>query len=225
LKPSLYITILVFLLHSTTARGQQSDFVIQPGLTVSKNINRSWDLSLGTQLSFNQNAQELWFAFADASIGYRINRNLNIEIHAREIQSRQLNNSYQARHLFYNTITYSKSFGKWSLSVRNRLQQLVYGEHFSDSFKGPLWYNRNRLGIRYKINYYWSPFVSAECMLPLNRPNRKSIDQYRLAAGMSYTFNEYIRTDVYYQLQQQLARTSGNDSFYVLGLNFSVKIP
>jgi hypothetical protein len=225
LKPSLYISILVFLLHSASARGQQSDFVFQPGLTVSKNINRSWDLSLGTQLSFNQNAQELWFAFADASIGYRINRNLNIEIHAREIQSRQLNNSYQSRHLLYNTITYSKGFGKWSLSARNRLQQLVYGEHFSDSFKGPLWYNRNRLAIRYKINYYWSPFVSAECMLPLNRPNRKSIDQYRLAAGMSYTFNEYIRTDVYYQLQQQLARTSGNDSFYVLGLNISVKIP
>lgn len=225
MKPSLYISILVFLLHSASARGQQSDFVFQPGLTVSKNINRSWDLSLGTQLSFNQNAQELWFAFADASIGYRINRNLNIEIHAREIQSRQLNNSYQSRHLLYNTITYSKGFGKWSLSARNRLQQLVYGEHFSDSFKGPLWYNRNRLAIRYKINYYWSPFVSAECMLPLNRPNRKSIDQYRLAAGMSYTFNEYIRTDVYYQLQQQLARTSGNDSFYVLGLNISVKIP
>ena len=225
MKPIVYIAILASCLLTAGAYGQQNDFVFQPGITVSKNLNRSWDLSLGTQLSFNQNAQELWFAFADASIGYRINRNLNIEIHAREIQSRQLNNSYQSRHLFYNTITYSKGFGKWSLSARNRLQQLVYGEHFSDSFKGPLWYNRNRLAIRYKINYYWSPFVSAECMLPLNRPNRKSIDQYRLAAGMSYTFNEYIRTDVYYQLQQQLARTSGNDSFYVLGLNISVKIP
>jgi len=225
LKLIVYISIAALFLRSIAALAQQQDFVIQPGFSLTKNVNRAWDLSIGTQFSFNQNAQELWFAFGDAAIGYRLNRNLNIELHAREIQYRQLDNSYRARHLFYNTITYSKGFGKWSLSVRNRLQQLVYGEHFSDSFKGPVWYNRNRLALRYKINYYWSPYISTECMLPLNRPNRKSIDQFRLAAGVSYTLNEYIRTDLYYQLQQQLARSSGNDSYFVLGLNFAVKIP
>ena len=225
MKRVFYIAFISLLLSGVDGICQQKDFVFQPGFSVTKNLNRTWDLSFAAQLSFNQNVHELWFAFADASIGYRLNRNINIELHAREIQSRLLDNSYRARHLFYNTITFSKGFGKWNLSFRNRLQQLVYGEHFSDSFKGPLWYNRNRLAIRYKINYYWSPYVSAECMLPLNRPNRKSVDQYRVAAGLSYNFNEYFRTDVYYQLQQQLARSSGNDSFYVLGLNFSVKIP
>ncbi len=225
MKSIIYIAFALLLLQSVSVLGQQQDFVLQPGFSVTKNLNRAWDLSFGSQFSLNQNARELWFAFGDASIGYRLNRNLNIELHAREIQYRQLDNSYRARHLFYNTITYSKGLGKWSLSVRNRIQQLVYGEHFSDSFKGPIWYNRNRIAIRYKINYFWSPYVSTECMLPLNRPNRKSIDQLRVAAGMSYTFNEYIRTDLYYQLQQQLARSSGNDSFFVLGLNLAVKIP
>jgi len=224
LKSTLYIAVALLYFYSVAANGQQQDFVFQPGFSVSKNLNRAWDLSLGTQLSLNQNAQELWFAFMDASIGYRFNRNINIELHAREIRFRQLDNSMRARHLFYNTVTYSKGFGKWSVSFRNRIQQLVFGEHFSDSFKGPIWYNRNRVALRYKINYYWSPYVSAECMLPLNRPDRKSIDQYRIATGMSYTHNEYIRTDVYYQIQHQLAR-SGNDTNFVLGLNFAVKIP
>ena len=224
MKSTLYIAVALLYFYSVAANGQQQDFVFQPGFSVSKNLNRAWDISLGTQLSFNQNAQELWFAFGDASIGYRLNRNINIELHAREIRFRQLDNSMRARHLFYNTVTYSKGFGKWSVSFRNRIQQLVFGEHFSDSFKGPIWYNRNRVALRYKINYYWSPYVSAECMLPLNRPDRKSIDQYRLATGMSYTHNEYLRTDVYYQIQQQLAR-SGNDTYFVLGLNFAVKIP
>ena len=223
MKSIIHIAFAALLLQSISLLGQQQDFVFQPGFSVTKNLNRAWDLSLATQLSFNQNVHELWFAFADASIGYRLNRNINIELHAREIQSRLLDNSYRARHLFYNTITFSKGFGKWNFSFRNRLQQLVYGEHFSDNFRGPLWYNR--VAIRYKLNYFWSPYISAECMLPLNRPNRKSIDQYRLAVGMSYTFNEYIRTDLYYQLQQQLARSSGNDSFFVLGLSFAVKIP
>ena len=225
MKGLVYIAFASSLVWSIAASGQQQDFVVQPGLSLTKNLNRAWDLAVSTQLSFNQNAQELWFVFGDASIGYRPNRNLNIELHAREIQYRQTDNSYRARHLFYNTITYSKGTGKWGVSIRNRIQQLVYGEHFLDGFRGPIWYNRNRLAIRYKINYFWSPYVSAECMLPLNRPNRKSIDQFRVAAGIGYTINEYIRTDIYYQLQQQLARSSGNDTFFVLGLNLVVKIP
>jgi hypothetical protein len=225
LKTILSIAVFITGLQCTVAWSQQQDFVFQPGISISKNVNRSWEVSFSSQLSFNQNVRELWFAFGDAAVGYRINRNLNIEFHAREIQYRQLNNAYQARRLFYNTITYSKGYGKWSFSLRNRLQQLIYGEHFSDSFRGPLWYNRNRIAVRYRINYFWSPYVSAECMLPLNRPNRKSIDQVRFAAGVSYTLNEYVRTDLYYQLQQQLSRSSGNDCFFVLGLNLAVKIP
>lgn len=219
------ISIALLFLWCSAAVGQQQDFVLQPGISITKNLNRAWDVSLGSQLSFNQNARELWFVFGDASVGYRLNRNINIELHAREIRYRQLDNSYRARHLFYNTVTYSKGIGKWSLSIRNRIQQLIYGEHFSDDFKGPIWYNRNRMALRYKINYYWSPYISAECMLTLNRPTRKSIDQWRVAAGMSYAFNEHIRTDLYYQLQQQLARSSGNDAYFVLGLNLAVKIP
>ncbi len=206
-------------------RAQQSDFVLITGMGVTKNLNRAWDLSVGTQLNFNQNAQELWFGFADASIGYRLNRNWNSEFHMREIQYRQLDNSYRARRLFYHTLTWSKGFGKWSFSARNRLQQLIFGEHFSDDFKGPLWYNRNRIAVRYRINYYWAPYLSAECMLPLNRPTRNGIDQYRVAMGMSYTANDYVRVDSYYQIQHQLQRSSGNNSYFVLGLNLSIKIP
>jgi hypothetical protein len=128
---------------------QQRDFTGLTGITVSKNINRAWDVSLGTQAMFNQNLHELWFVFTDGSIGYRINRNLNTELHTRIIQFRQLDNTYSRRNLYYHTLTWSKSYGKWGFSLRNRLQQLVYGEHFNDAFKGPVWYNRNRIAVRY----------------------------------------------------------------------------
>jgi Protein of unknown function (DUF2490) len=215
--------LIVFI--SGTLRAQQNDFVLLTGMSVTKNINRAWDLSLATQLNFNQNVHELWFGFADASIGYKLRRNLNSEFHMREIQYRQPDNSYRARRLFYHTLTWSKGIGKWSFSVRNRLQQLIYGEHFSDDFKGPLWYNRDRIAVRYRINYYWAPYASAECMLPLNRPTRSGIDQYRVALGMSYTANDYVRVDSYYQIQHQLQRSAGNNTYFVLGLNLSIKIP
>jgi hypothetical protein len=106
---------------------QQQDFVGVTGLSVSKKLNRSWDVSLGSQASFNQNLHELWFAYADASIGYSFNRNFSTELHMRQIEFRSLENSYERRQLFYHTLQWNKGFGKWSISVRNRLQQLVYG--------------------------------------------------------------------------------------------------
>ena len=220
-----YISVFVLLLVVRFSYCQQRDFTGLTGITVSKNINRAWDVSLGTQAMFNQNLHELWFVFTDGSIGYRINRNLNTELHTRIIQFRQLDNTYSRRNLFYHTLTWSKSYGKWGFSLRNRLQQLVYGEHFNDAFKGPVWYNRNRIAVRYRLNYYLAPYVSAEVMEPLNHVRRKGIDQYRIATGVSYTRNDYVRFDVYYQIQQQLQRSGGNNTYFVLGLNTSIKIP
>lgn len=225
MRALLFIAFLAGIATMVPGRAQQQDFVGLTAVNVNKNINRAWDVSLGGQAMFNQNLHELWFAFTDASVGYRINRNLNTEFHTRLIRFRQLDNSYSQRSLFYHTLTWSKGFGKWGITLRNRVQQLVYGEHFNDSFKGPVWYNRNRIALRYRINYYWSPYVAADGMIPLNHVRRKGFDQYRLAAGVSYTLSDYVRFDLYYQIQQQLQRASGNNTYYVLGLTASIKIP
>ncbi len=220
-----HIASVLLSLMCAIAQGQQQDFVGLTGISVSKNISRAWDVSLGGQGMFNQNLHELWFAFADASIGYKINRNINTELHSRSIQFRLLDNSYQGRQLFYHTISWSKGVGRFSFSVRNRIQQLIYGEHFHDDYKGPVWYNRDRFAVRYRINYYWSPYASAEIMVPLNHTRRSGIDQYRIAGGISYTLNDRVRFDTYYQIQQQLQRSTGNNTYFVLGFNTSIKLP
>ena len=220
-----YIVCCLLLCLTQRLGAQQQDFVGVTGLSVSKKLNRSWDVSLGSQASFNQNMHELWFAYADASIGYSFNRNFSTELHVRQIEFRSLENSYERRQLFYHTLQWNKGFGKWSISVRNRLQQLVYGEHFNDSYRGPVWYNRNRFAARYRINYYWALSASAEVMVPMNNIRRSGIDQFRGALGLSYTYSERLRFDGYYQLQQQLQRSGGNNTYYVLGLLTSIKIP
>lgn len=208
-----------------TMTAQQQDFVAVSGVSVSKKINPSWDVSLGAQASFNQNLHELWFAFTDASLGYRFNRNFSTEIHVRQIGFRNLENNYEYRQLFYHTLQWSKGFGKWSVGMRNRLQQLVYGEHFNDAYRGPIWYNRNHFSIRYRLNYYWAINATADVMVPLNHTRRSGIDQYRCSAGVSYTYSERLRFAGYYQLQQQLQRSGGNNTYFVLGLLTSINLP
>jgi hypothetical protein len=225
LKSLCYIAFALLLSWTHCAQGQQQDFVGVTGISVSKQLNRSWDVTVGTQASFNQNLNELWFAFSDVSLGYSINRNWSTEFHVRQIGFRNLENTYEHRQLFYHTLQWSKGFGKWSFGARNRLQQLVYGEHFNDAYRGPVWYNRNHFSVRYRINYYWAINATADIMVPLNHVRRSGIDQFRCSAGLSYTYSERLRFAGYYQLQQQLQRSGGNNAYFVVGLLTSIKIP
>lgn len=221
---SCALVLLCCFLFPFYSGAQQKDFVGLTGFSATYKINRSWDLGAGTQAMFNQNLSELWIGFADVSAGFAITRSIKTELHYRKIQFRTLQNTYEDRNLFYHTISLSESRGRWSFVLRNRLQQLVYGEHFNDRYKGPRWYNRDRFTVKYRLNYYHSFYLAGEIFQPLNHPVRKKIDQYRASAGYLLTLSEALKLELYYQLQQQLHRSSGNNAFFVLGFNVYYKI-
>jgi Protein of unknown function (DUF2490) len=219
----LILLYVVFLLaESITLSGQQKDFMSQVGLFATHNVNRSWDVSLGLQIMNNQNLAEVRMANLDFGLGYQITPRLKTELHYRPIKFRTLDNDYENRSLFYHTLTYGQSVGRFYFSVRNRLQQLVYGDHFNDSFKGPLWYNRNKFSLKYKINYYWSILSGVETFQPLNHPTRKKMDQIRSSGGLQYNFNDHYRIEVWYTIMQQINRP-GNNIYYLATLNFNYK--
>ena len=201
---------------------QQKDFSGLLGVSATHNLDRSWDVSLAAQTLFNQNINELWIASADVGAGYQLNSNWKMEVHYRPIRFRNLDNNYESRNLFYHTLTYTKGAGKFSFSIRNRMQQLVYGDHFNDNFKGPRWYNRDKFTVKYRLDYYWSVSVAAESFLPLNNPARDKLDQLRTGVGIERTINDRMRIDGYYTIQQQLNR-KGNDTGYLAALNLYYK--
>jgi Protein of unknown function (DUF2490) len=221
-KNYFILFVLIFLLTKVSV-SQQKDFIGLSGFSVSKQLSRSLDISISEQVLFNQNLSEFWIGFGDFSVGLKLNKHINTELHYRRITIRGLNDNFENRNLLFHTLSYSKSFGKFSFSLRNRIQQLVYGEYFSDNQREPRWYNRDKLNVRYRFNYYWSTFVATEVFVPLNHPRREGIDQARISCGLVYQFNDYFRIESYYQIQQQLNRV-GNDSNYLLGVNAMLRL-
>lgn len=180
--------------------------MLATGITFQKTVSKSFDLTLMHQDIFNQNVAELWISSLDFGAGYRITSKLKLELHYRFSQFRNLDNRYEPRNLFYTTLAYGRTYGKWSILLRSRLQSLVYGGHFDDQYKGPIWYSRNRLNVKYRVNYYWQPFVSFEVHAPTNLPHRKHIDQIRYACGLIRHFSDRTRLELYVQRQQQVGR-------------------
>lgn len=203
---------------------QQNDFVLLSGLKVEKKWDRSWATSLSLQNMWNENVTEWWIGFFDGAVSFNINRKWQTEFHVRQIRAKSIENQMQRRQLFYHTLSWYDSFGKWVVSARHRTQQLVYEEHFNDEYKGPFYYMRDRIVVKYRWNYYVQPYVSSELFFPLKRANRATIDQVRASAGCFFVFNDKLRFESYFQLQSPVARPTATTR-YVLGVNAYFNIP
>jgi hypothetical protein len=221
---TVYIFLVIAsLFFGDKAAAQQKDFVTMPQLAISHKFNASVYGEAFQQFMFSDNSRELWMSSTDFGVGYRLNKFVSTELHYRNVSVRRLNNLFENRNLFYHTITYQNSSGKYLWTIRNRLQQLSFAEHFDDGYKAPRWYNRLRFNLAKRVDYYWSGGINAEFFYPLNNNERRGLDQLRLGASVTRRFNEDFSIAVSYQLQQQLKR-AGNNSYFVLGLQLNYEI-
>ena len=85
-----------------------------------------------------------------------------------------------------------------------RFQNQYYPDFFGENYKQNIAYNRDKLTLRYRINYYLVPYVWGEIFYPLNNPHRNKIDRIRGNVGFYYIFNDHLRSEWYYTIAQEL---------------------
>lgn len=213
------LLVLVFssgCMHSLYA--QQKDFEGIFSVNLEKKISRSFSIEVLEQNTFNQNMNELSYWFVETSLSYRLTRNLSFSGAYRFMELRNRDNFYNNRQILIGDINYSKSIKRFSFSARARFQNMYYGDLFDTYYRAPKLYNRDRITLRYKYSYYFAPYISAELFFPINNPVNKSMNMVRGTVGLFYQFNERFKTEVYYQIQQQL-NVKNKYTFYVASLN------
>jgi hypothetical protein len=133
-----------------------------------------------------------------------LTKNISFGLDYRYGKYRNLQNFYDTRQMILGDIVLSKGYKGFYAALRARFQNQYYPDFFSENYKTNKAYNRDRLQVRYKINYYWTPFVSAEIFYPLNNPDRKFVDQVQTSLGTHYSFNDYLRAEIYYSISHSI---------------------
>lgn len=220
---AVFGSLLLLLLLCGTKRIQaqaayspQNDFQGIIGLNIEKKISRSFSLTLLNQEIFNQNLSELGTSLLDVGINYRLNRNFSFGLDYRFISHRNLNNSYEKRHLLLADISYSKGFQNFSFSARVRFSNQYYDQLTAENYRPAAAYNRDKLTLRYRISYYLTPYVSGEIFFPLNNTERNGINRFRGTGGFFYTFNDHLRSEWYYAVSVGFNRKT-NNTVYAAG--------
>lgn len=223
LKQILIIILLLTVAHKKVCAQPQSDFLVSGSVDIEKKISRSFSAAFYNQNVWAQNATEHAYSLFDFGLEYRVIQQFSIGASYRIVDYRLLSNGYQKRNMFIGDLVYSDNYKKLNVSLRCRFQSLYYGEINDENYKPNAYYNRNRLQLRYKLNYYWSPYASMELFYPLNNPKRTGADAFRETAGVLFTINKRIKLDAYYQLTQTTQRINKRKN-YMLNLTLLYKL-
>lgn len=196
----------------------QTDFRGTLLIHVEKKISSAWSATFMGAGTLTYDFQELGFAWADVGIKYRISRHLGVNLNYRPLLSRNLRNYYRLRQILYADIDFSWNRRRWSFGGTARMQQSGFTDFF-ESGRSARWYSRNKINVRYKVDYYWQPFAEAELFIPVNHPTRKRPDQWRFGIGVFYTINRNLKVELSEQIQQQINRAPQNIN-YLTALNW-----
>lgn len=181
---------------------QQNDAVLWGSLQIEKKISKHFSIAFFNQYIINQNYAELGAFFFDGSLAYKYNSYFSISANYRFINARNRDNFYRNRQQWYIDLAYIKGYGKFSANLRARYQVQYYGLSLEDNYKSTGIYNRNKLTIRYKLNGYYSVFVSEELFYNL-RPIYQ-LEAYRTFVGLTKQFNLHHKVELSYGIQQQV---------------------
>ncbi len=218
---SIFFFFIIFS-KSFFCNGQQKDFGTWSYFNTQVKWNEKISFCSSEHFLRYENASEWWMFLHDLSVTQKLNNHWSHELHVRLVEHRKTNNTFEDRSLFYYCLNGNWTKNKFSLGVRSRWQTMAYGNHWDDAYKGPFYYHRLKIVLGYQINYHLKVSFSDELFQPLNRPERKGIDQYRIAPMISYRRNKHYSFDFFYQIQHQTARINPYTYFILgTGVNFT----
>lgn len=202
---------------------RQLDFREQSNLRVEHRFTQDFSMAVMGAAILTNDFQRVGFVYGDVGLGYRLAPNFSINANYRILSRRSLNGAYDKRHVLYFDLDFSKGLqGPWTLTGTLRMQGQYFNHLFSESYRDPSFLARTRVGLRYKINYYWQPFTESEIFTPLSARGPMLPNQWRYSIGFAYTFNRYVRVEFYEQLQKSLFSAPGS-TFLLTAMNWGFR--
>jgi hypothetical protein len=221
-------------------RAQSDDFGIWTDVNVEKELGNYWELEGGIEFrsrdkvrkadrwSGNIGASYELTDWLKASAGYSL---LYDNRHKLNTKGNKYADYWSVRHRFNVSLTASKTFGRLSISLRERWQYTYRpektvmryyvssgaedGEHTFNAKGKNVW--RNRLQLKYRINKRWRPYANAETNVS------NGLDKIRYTAGTEIRLTKQHWLDAKYIYQHVYDDDDEEGNLHVIGIGYTYK--
>lgn len=196
LQKNTVLCMLLLMVCLFPLQAQDSDFVTWNKMKVRHDVSSKVELSGDVEMRTRDALDEIdrWgfglgtgvrlLPFLKAEAGY--------ELHYRN----RGEDGWKIRHRYYAGASGTLNAGRWTFSLRERLQHTFAGRG-TDEFR-----LRSRLEAAYKINT-WSPYVSVEQYHSLNKGELFHATRFRARGGVKAKLSSCWTADVFYCYQHE----------------------
>lgn len=157
----------------------------------------------------------------DFGLDYKIDNRWDLSASYRFIQNRENDGRFHARHRFYFDIDYDNSWKRFEYTYRMRTQQETR-RYIEDAFDAiPEYEWRNKFEIALDLNSDWTPYVSHELFVPLNRFNPFRIFDSRTILGIDIPITNDHEMDIGIMYDKEIYPENLYSLVLRLGYSFS----
>lgn len=192
---------------------------------VDKNLNKKFGVFLTEEYRVRENFTQNNLFYTDLGFFYKPADFIKISLAYRSIEKFQLDNTISFRHRGMLDIILKKTFGKFAVSYRQRLQAEVRNVYSSEIGNIPEWYSRNKFQIKYDFGKPVTPYISVEFRYQINDPrmleSNKLWHRARYIAGIDYKKNDKHSFGLYYLFQTEF-NVLTPQNIYILGVEYSL---
>lgn len=214
-----FVSFLFIIIAFIQVNAQVNDACLWSSLNIEKKITPVLSANLNQEFRFNENVSELGVFFTDIGLNYKINKFIRVSGNVRFINNKQLDDSYCKRYRYYFDLSFRQKYKPVVISFRTRFQS-QYKINTEDNATNPIYYNRNKLTIKFDLDKKYSPYVSSELFLPLNKQNDFiMLDNIRYAAGIEYKFNRIHSLDLFYMIDKEVNQVNPLTN-YIVGIGY-----
>ena len=218
---AVFFLFLVVLLTGP-CYGQYRDAGLWLSVSIEKKIASRTTVLFSEECRMMENISQAGTVFSDLGLMHKWNKYFSAGIFYRFIEKRNLDASYSTRHRFYADASGKYKTGRWSVSLRERVQSQVKDYYSSESGRIPEWYLRSKLSLKVELTRKIIPYAGVELFYQLSNRKGNELDNVRYSAGTEYRFNKRHAIDAGYLIQQEFhVKNPVTDFVTCLSYNFS----
>ncbi len=216
-----FFLVLVFV-TTRPCYGQYRDAGLWLSVNLEKKIASRTTVLFSEECRMTENISQAGTLFSDLGLMHKWNKFFSAGFFYRFIQKRNLDASYSTRHRFYADVSGKYKTGRWSVSLRERIQSQVKDFYSSETGRIPEWYLRSKLSLKVELTRKIIPYAGVELFYQLSNREGNEFDNVRYTGGIEYRFNKRHAVEAGYLIQHEFhVRNPASDFVSCLSYNFS----
>lgn len=218
-----YIVLFVWVLNLPSAFAQKynDDAKLWLYVKIDKDITSKFNVQLALQSRLENNISELGQLNSKLELTYKLNKNIRAVAAYGFGENRRLDGSYGDRQQFYAGVILRKKIKSFLFAYRNVLQAQVKNINTSETGGVPLFFDRNRINIKYELNKWLDVYAEEEINLSYGQFKYDNISRSRTSLGAIYNISKKSNVEAYFMFQKHFRYNNQPRRDFIYGLTYS----